>query len=109
MLVHFLPMEGFFCEKLLGIVVLEVEELFWDKLLIKRGEFEEEEEEEPLVEQLLENNDDLLDDVLEPASFFDTFHFSSMKNKGTVISTTSYGTECVCERERESENGKGEC
>ena len=48
-------MEGFFCEKLLGIlVVLElVEELFWDKLLIKRGEFEEELEEEPLVEQLL--------------------------------------------------------
>ena len=94
MLVHFLPMEGFFCEKLLGIlVVLElVEELFWDKLLIKRGEFEEELEEEPLVEQLLENNDDLL----EPASFFHTFPFSSMKNKGTVISRISYGTVCVC-------------
>ncbi|KAL9296592.1 hypothetical protein ACSQ67_022488 [Phaseolus vulgaris] len=75
-------MEGFFCEKLLGILVLEVEELFWDKLL-KRGEFEE----ELLVEQLLENND-LVDDVLawllQPASFFDTFHFSSIKNQATV-------------------------
>lgn len=91
MLVHFLPMEGFFCEKLLGMLVLEVEELFWDKLL-KRGEFEEE---DPLVEQLLENNDlvDVL--LLEPASFFDTFHFSSMKNKATIISKTSYGTVFV--------------
>ncbi|CAJ1933146.1 unnamed protein product [Sphenostylis stenocarpa] len=95
MLVHFLPMEGFFCEKLLGIVVLEVEELFWDKLL-KRGEFEE----QPLVEQLLKNTD-LVDDVLawllQPASFFDTFHFSSIKNQAALISRTSYGTlNCVC-------------
>jgi len=76
-------MEGFFCEKLLGILVLEVEELFCDKLL-KRGDFEE----ELLVEQLLENNDLVDDDVLawllKPASFFDTFHFSSIKNQPTV-------------------------
>jgi len=77
------------------MVVFEVEELFWDKLL-KRGEFEE----EPLVEQLLENND-LVDDVLfwllQPASFFDSFHFSSIKNQTTVISRTSYDSECECE------------
>jgi len=92
-------MEGFFCEKLLGILVLEVEELFWDKLL-KRGEFEE----ELLVEQLLENND-LVDDVLawllQPASFFDTFHFSSIKNQATVyLELAMTGSVRVCVRER---------
>lgn len=56
-------------------------------MLLKSGDFEEEEEEDPLVEQLLENNDDFVD-VLEPViSFFDTFHFSSIRNniKGNVI------------------------
>lgn len=81
------------------MLVFEVEELFWDKLL-KRGEFEE----EPLVEQLLENND-LVDDVLfwllQPASFFDSFHFSSIKNQATVISRTNYETVSVCERGEE--------
>lgn len=73
---HFLPIDdGFFCEKLLGrlLLLLDVEELFEDKLLKSSGDFEV----EPLVEQLLENNDDLVDE-LDPFSFFDTFHFSSI-------------------------------
>jgi hypothetical protein len=55
-------------------LLLDVEELFCEKLFKSSGEFEE----EPLVEQLLENNDDLVDDVFELFSFFDSFHFSSI-------------------------------
>ena len=75
-------MDVFFCEKLLGrlLHLEEEEECFWDTLL-KRGEFEV----ELLVEQLLENSDLVVEEeegwLLEPVSFFDTFHFSSMSEK----------------------------
>lgn len=80
-------MDEFFCEKarerLLDLEEEEedeAEEAFWDKLL-SNGEFEV----ELLVEALLENNDFILQlDCwlleLEPISFFDTFHFSSITN-----------------------------
>ena len=98
-------MEGFFCEKLLGRLLLlhleEDEELFWDKLL-RRGEFE--------VEVLLENNDP--GEEKEPVSFFDAFLFSSItSSRGTlnvIDTTTLWALSFVCMKKRKEDRDKRE-